>query len=42
MLLTASVSDGSFDYLGSTVTEGFLDTRCDIRDQFLDHCMRGQ
>ena len=41
MVLTASVSDGAFDYLGSAVTEGFLDDKEDLREQFLDHCMKG-
>ena len=41
MVLTASVSDGAFDYLGSAVTEGFLDDKEDLRVQFLDHCMKG-
>ena len=41
MLLTASVTDASFNHLGSTLTEGFLDSRKEIKNQFLVHCMKG-
>lgn len=41
IVLTASVADASFNHLGSTVTEGFLDSQKDIKNQFLVHCMKG-
>ena len=41
MLLTASVTDASFNHLGSTLTEGFLDSRKEIKNQFLVYCMKG-
>ena len=42
MVLTASISDASFNHLGSTATEGFLDSRDDIRAQFLGYCIKGK
>ena len=42
MLFTASVSDGTFHHLGSTATKGFLDSRDNLKSQFLGHCMKGR
>ena len=42
VLLTASVSDGSFSHLGSESGKVFVEDHDEIKSQFLGHCLKSE